>query len=181
MINLSLNEQLEVIEQLLKMTTRREAEIAQLKTQLEVYQSFDVDEEVFKDDGRLGKILLLFSSRTIKDILQMMLERTGLYEVKTIDDLEDIPSAFALFSPDVCIIEHGSGNMSGKTLEILSGLRARSSKVGLISVLSENDVNIIREIVTTGVDDFLVKPIDTRRLRNVILDIMRKRGTRKAG
>jgi len=101
MINLSLNEQLEVIEQLLKMTTRREAEIAQLKTQLEVYQSFDVDEEVFKDDGRLGKILLLFSSRTIKDILQMMLERTGLYEVKTIDDLEDIPSAFALFSPDV--------------------------------------------------------------------------------
>ncbi|MBU1023691.1 hypothetical protein KKB99_05305 [bacterium] len=71
--------------------------------------------------------------------------------------------------------------MSGKTLEILSELRARSSKVGLISVLSENDVNIIREIVTTGVDDFLVKPIDTRRLRNVILDIMRKRGTRKAG
>ena len=182
MPRLSLNDQLEVIEHLLEMTNRREVEIADLRAQLDVYQSHNVDVEILEDGTeRLGKILLLFSSRTLKDILKMMLERTGLYEVKTIDVLEDIPSAFALFSPDICIIEHGTGNMAGKTFEILTELRSKSNKVGLISVLAENDVNMIREIVTTGVDDFLVKPIDTRRLRSVILDIMRKRSPKKAG
>ena len=110
-----------------------------------------------------------------------MLERTGLYEVQTLDTLDEIPSAFALFSPDICIIEHASGTMSGRTLDILSELRAKSNKVGLISVLAENDVSVIREIVTTGVVDFLVQPIDPRRMRSVILDIMRKRSARKAG
>lgn len=182
MKTITLNDQLEIIEHLLEMTTRREAEIAELRAQLDVYQSHEVDVEVLGDEeGKLGKILLVFSSRTLKDIIQLMLERTGLYEVKTIDTPDEIPSAFALFRPDICIIEHGAGTMSGKTIEILADLRAKSNKVGLISVLAENDVSIIREIVTTGVDDFLVKPIDTRRMRSVILDIMRKRSARKAG
>ena len=108
-----------------------------------------------------------------------MLEQSGMYKVISMDYQGDIVSAFSINSPDICVLEHASYGEGIRFMEIISELRNLSREVGIISVLSENDVDLIREVVSAGVDDFLVKPIDTRRMSGVIYDILLTRQRKK--
>jgi DNA-binding NtrC family response regulator len=180
MREISKQEYLEILESLLEMTARKEAEIAELKAQLDVFKPKDIDLKIIEDTISLqGRILLIFQSRTLRDILKTMLENSGHFKVETIDRYEDASSTFAIKKPEICVLEHGSYGQFNKCIDIIREIRAMSRDVGLISVLPENDVDVIRDVVTAGVDDFLVKPIDTRRMNNVIFDIMMKRSKKK--
>ncbi len=182
MAELTLHEYLEIVESLLEMSARKEAEVAELKAQLDVFKPKDVNLSMLDDKADIGgKVMLVFQSKTLREILKTMLEKNCSYDVKMVDTSDDIESAFALYQPDICVIEHGGYNDTITTVETIRQLRRLSHNTGLIAVLPENDVDVIREIVTAGVDDFLVKPIDTRRMNNVIGDIILKRSTRKAG
>lgn len=180
MSDLKLVEYLEIFESLLEMTARKEAEIAELKAELDVFKPKDIELEVLGENRvAMGKVLLIFKSKTLREILKSMLEKNAVYDVKVVEPYDDVQSAYALYNPDICIIEHETHNESDHSVEIIAQLRKLSGKLGLIAVLAENDVETIRDIVTAGVDDFLVKPIDTRRMNKVIADIVLRRRARK--
>lgn len=180
MIEMKKFDYLEIIESLLEMTTRKESEIAELKAQLDVYRPKGVDLALLKSpDSTTGKIMLVFHVKTLREILQGMLEQDGVYDVVGMDYYSDVISAFSLNAPDVVVLEHASYGEGMKSVEIISEIRHMARNVGIISIIPENDVGLIREIVTAGVDDFLVKPIDTRRLSGVIHDILLKRSRKK--
>lgn len=181
MAKLTLHEYLEIVESLLEMSARKEAEVAELKAQLDVFKPKDVNLAMLNDMPEIeGKVMLVFKSKTLREILKSMLEKNCSYDVKMLETNDDVESAFALYQPDICVIEHGGYNDMLSTVETIRQLRLLSHNTGLIAVLPENDVDVIREIVTAGVDDFLVKPIDTRRMNSVIGDIILKRRSRKA-
>ena len=182
MVDLKKNEFLEVIENLLAMSARKEAEVAELKAQLDVFKPKDFDLKIIEDDNlRHGSIMLVFQSKMLADILKTMLEKTGGYDVKIVERYEDAASEFAISNSDICVIEHSPYGEGQGSVRFISELRAMSKIVGIISVMPENDVDLIREVVNAGVDDFLVKPIDTRRMTNVIYDIVAKKKQRKTG
>jgi PleD family two-component response regulator len=171
---------LEVIESLLEMTARKESEVAELKAQLDVYKPKGADLTLLKSpDKTTGKIMLVFHVKTLREILQGMLEQDGVYDVIAMDYYTDVISAFSLNAPDIVVLEHATYGEGVKSVEIISDIRQMARNVGIISIIPENDVALIREIVTAGVDDFLVKPIDTRRLSGVIHDILLKRNRKK--
>ena len=176
------DEYLEIVENLLEMCARREIELAELQAQLDVFKPKNVDLHVIDKDKENvhGKVLLIFESKTLRDILKTMLEKSGSYDVIVIDKYEDAPSSFALHKPDICVIEHGTYGAALRCLDIINEIRNMSTDVGLISILPENDVNTIRAAAEAGVDDFLVKPIDTLRMNHIINDILKNRRSKKA-
>ena len=182
MKDLTSQEYLEIVENLLSMTARKELEIAELKAQLDVFKPKNVDLQILDETSTFqGRIMLVFQSRTLRDILKSMLEKIEYFKVDIVEQYDNALSTFALTKPDICVFEHGSYGDALNCFDIMRGIREMSKDVGLISVLPENDVEIIREVVTSGIDDFLVKPIDVHRMNKVILDIMNKRKSRKAG
>jgi CheY-like chemotaxis protein len=180
MADMKKSDYLEIIESLLGMTARKEAEVSELKAQLDVYKPKGVDLALLKSpDTTTGKIMLVFHVKTLREILQGMLEQDGVYEVVAMDYYTDVISAFSLNAPDIVVLEHASYGEGVRSIEIISEIRQMARNVGIISIIPENDVSLIREIVSAGIDDFLVKPIDTRRLSGVIHDILLKRSRKK--
>jgi len=168
---------LEIIECLLNIGSRKEAEIAEIKAQLDIFRPKDASMKIIETPSHniKGKILIVFQSKTLRDILRTLLTKSDQFDVASVDRCEDAPSACALSHPDVCVFEISKLNNLSAQIDILRDTKNASEKTALITVLYDNDVSLIREVVTAGSDDFLVKPIDTSRMIKVITDILARK------
>ena len=174
---LSEHEVLEIIESLMEISARKEAEIALLKAQLDIFKPKEARLRVFdeSDNGIRGDILLVFQSYNLRDIIKTMFEKSKIFNVASVDRYEDAMSYCAAYHPDICVFElSGISNMESQ-LTVMKEMKMMLKNFSIISILPENDISMIREVVAAGSDDFLVKPIDMNRLISVINDILIKK------
>ena len=179
---LSGTEILEIIESLLNMSARKEAEIAELKAQLDIFRPKDVNLRILDSPTQMvkGKVLLAFQSRTLREILKQLLASGEQFEVIAVERYEDAPSACAIQNPDICIFEITKLLNLSTQLDLIIEAKKVCEKVSIISILADNDVTLIRDVVMAGSDDFLVKPIDTTRMIKVVSDILLKKSNKVA-
>ena len=174
---LSEHEVLEIIECLMEICARKEAEIAELKAQLDIFKPKEARLKFFEESasGIRGDILLVFQSANLRDIIKGLFEKSKIYNVAAVEGYEGILPYCATYHPDIGVFELSRIINTESQLTIMKEMKAMTKGFKLITILPENDVRLISDVVTAGSDDFLVKPIDMNRLLNVINDIVNRK------
>lgn len=89
--------------------------------------------------------------------------------------------AFKAGSPiDIIISDWRMPGLTG--LALLKKVRANPmyQNLGFMLVTSENDANQVREAITVGVDNYLVKPVKTQQFQEKLLTVYAKKFAKKA-
>jgi DNA-binding response OmpR family regulator len=106
-----------------------------------------------EDLSRLGKVLVVDDSQSVRDVLAALLARAG-YGVVTAPDGEAALKEFSSDRPDLVLLDIGLPGISG--WEVLGRLRERSGvPIALVSGLAD-DASKVRGL-NHGADDYLVK------------------------
>lgn len=113
------------------------------------------------------RILMIDDSSTILDYHAAVLELAGMV-VKTVEMTSEIMKTLLDFNPDVILLAVYMPECSGielaKVIRQIDGLLS----VPIVYLSSKNDFNTQSEAMCLAGDDFLVKPIDPRRLVSAV-------------
>lgn len=113
------------------------------------------------------RVLIVDDSATVLAYHATVLELAGMV-VKTAEKLDTVMKTLLAFNPDVILIDVYMPECSGielaKMIRQIDGLLS----VPIVYLSSENDFNTQQEAMCLAGDDFLVKPIDPKRLISAI-------------
>ncbi|MCB6991913.1 response regulator transcription factor [bacterium 210820-DFI.6.37] len=118
----------------------------------------------------MHKILIIEDDQTICNILKRHLSKWG-YEVRAIDNFQDILEEFIAFDPQLVLLDIGLPYFNGHhwCCEI-----RRISKVPIIFLSSADDnLNIVMAL-NMGGDDFIAKPFDLNVVTAKVQAILRR-------
>lgn len=112
---------------------------------------------------RKERVLVVEDSSTIASVVKYFLELEG-FEVATAKDGEEGLQAAQLQLPRVIVTDCHMPGMDGMTM--VQGLRSdpRTRKIVVLMLTSESSVEKEAQALEAGVDDFILKPIEPRRL-----------------
>jgi DNA-binding response OmpR family regulator len=122
------------------------------------------------------KILVVDDDRDWLDAVVELLEREG-YSVRAAETFPDARVAIDQFEPDVLITDVRLGEYNGVYLLLRS--RSRYPEMVSIIVSGYDDPVIAREAKQEGAYDFLVKPVEGRRLLDRVGEALASRGKRR--
>src|SRR5215468_5420597 len=111
-------------------------------------------------------------------------ERTGLaelisswgYRTDTARDGADGLDRVAAFSPSIVLTDMKMPRMSG--LELLEKLAASDQTIAVIVVTAQGTIDSAVQAMRMGAYDYITKPIDTSRLKNILQNASHLLGTR---
>ncbi len=113
------------------------------------------------------RVLIIDDSATVLAYYTTVLELAGM-AVKTVENLNTVMKTLLAFNPDVILIDvympECSGTELAKVIRQIDGLLS----VPIVYLSSENDFNTQQEAMCLAGDDFLVKPIDPKRLISAV-------------
>ena len=113
------------------------------------------------------RVLIIDDSATVLAYYATVLELAGMV-VETVEKLDTVMKTLLAFNPDVILIDVYMPECSGielaKVIRQIDGLLS----VPIVYLSSENDFNTQQEAMCLAGDDFLVKPIDTKRLISAV-------------
>ena len=113
------------------------------------------------------RVLIIDDSATVLAYYATVLELAGMV-VKTVEKLDIVMKTLLAFNPDVILIDVYMPECSGielaKVIRQIDGLLS----VPIVYLSSENDFNTQQEAICLAGDDFLVKPIDPKRLLSAV-------------
>ncbi len=110
-------------------------------------------------------------------------ERTGLAELVSAwgyrtetarDGVEGLEKA-AAWSPGIVITDLKMPRMSG--IELLERLASQPQPVAVVVLTAQGSIDIAVDAMKMGAYDFIQKPVDTARLRTILHNAARQRGT----
>ncbi len=110
-------------------------------------------------------------------------ERTGLaelisawgYRTETARDGMEGLEKSATWSPGIVITDLKMPRMSG--LELLERLASQPQPVAVVVLTAQGSIDIAVDAMKIGAYDFIQKPVDTARLRTILHNAARQRGT----
>jgi type II secretory ATPase GspE/PulE/Tfp pilus assembly ATPase PilB-like protein/ActR/RegA family two-component response regulator len=110
-----------------------------------------------------GRVLVVEDSPTIVSVIKYFLELEGFDVLVAENGLVGLEMAFRE-RPDVIVSDVNMPGMGG--VEMVKALRsdARTSQVRIIMLTSESSVESETEGLTAGADDYILKPVEPRRL-----------------
>ncbi|HMB78726.1 MAG TPA: response regulator, partial [Vicinamibacterales bacterium] len=110
-----------------------------------------------------GKVLVVEDSSTISSVVKYFLELEGFTVLTAENGLLGLEMAF-LERPDVIVSDVNMPGMGG--LAMVKALRgdARTSQVRILMLTSESSVESESEGLAAGADDYILKPVEPRRL-----------------
>jgi len=109
------------------------------------------------------KVLVADDSGTMRAIIVRSLNSLGVSDVV---QAEDGTRAVELFQPGVFDLVLTDWNMPGKTgLEVIQEIRKVDTNVPVIMITTESDKARVMQAIQSGVSDFVVKPFDSKVLR----------------
>jgi len=116
-------------------------------------------------------LLLVEDDRGTRDLLSLILERTGHRIITAEDGLEGL-AAFKDYAPDLIITDIKMPHMSG--LEMIHCVRGCGGQAGRtpIIVMTASDEEILAEALAAGADLVGRKPADMRRLPAFIEEVL---------
>ena len=111
----------------------------------------------------MTKVLVADDSGTMRAIIVRSLNSLGVSDVV---QAEDGSKAVELFQPGVFDLVLTDWNMPGKTgLEVIQEIRKVDANVPVIMITTESDKARVMQAIQSGVSDFVVKPFDSKVLR----------------
>jgi PleD family two-component response regulator len=124
-----------------------------------------VEEEGSKPGAPTGKerVLVVEDSRTIAQVVKYFLELEG-FEVLVAKDGTSGLEAAKRDQPHVIVTDYNMPGMDG--LAMVRALRAdaRTRDIAVLMLTSENSVEKEAQALEAGVDDYILKPVEPRRL-----------------
>ena len=112
-------------------------------------------------------------------------ERTGLaelvqawgYRTDTAKDGLEALEKVSAWSPGIIVTDFKMPRMNG--MELLERLAEQSEPVAVILLTAQGSIDIAVDAMKSGAYDFLAKPVDPARLRNILANATRQRGTER--
>ncbi|MEQ8330856.1 MAG: sigma-54 dependent transcriptional regulator [Longimicrobiales bacterium] len=120
------------------------------------------------------KVLLVEDELAVRTSVAETLEEAG-HQVTAVASAEAALSGLAAAAPDLVLSDIRLDGMSG--LELLRVLRRRVPSVDVVLMTAYDDMPTVAEAMKEGAADFLVKPLQLQRLREVTERIERDRST----
>ena len=110
-------------------------------------------------------------------------ERTGLaelvqswgYRTETAKDGRDALDKVLAWAPDIVVTDIGMPRMDG--MELLERLGDQPQPIAVILLTAQGTIDKAVEAMKIGAYDFLTKPVDFARLKNILANAAKQRGT----
>jgi DNA-binding response OmpR family regulator len=121
----------------------------------------------------LGRVLVVDDEPHVAAMLDKMLGYLG-YAVQVAPTGEDALDALPSFRPDVVLLDLTLPGMSGET--VLERLGVTDPHVPVIMATGNTDLEVAQRTLEQGAFDYIAKPFDVARLRQVLEAAMGSRG-----
>lgn len=137
-------------------------------------------ERAFVEAEPPWKVLIVEDSHAVAAVHQRVVDSTpGFRSLGVVGDGEAAYRAIETMRPDLAILDLAMPGCDGRTL--LRRLRVEGPAVEVIVVTASRDAETVREMLHSGVVDYLVKPFAPERLQHAIASFAcRARGLRRA-
>ncbi len=96
--------------------------------------------------------------------------KTFFAEVKSYLSAEDALEAFSNYAPDVIFVDIMMGKMDG--IEFAKQVRSINPSQIIIVVSASNDISKISASIEVGVNSFIQKPIDTKKIIDLLVNVI---------
>ena len=112
----------------------------------------------------MSRILVVDDDNAIRDLLKDLLTGGGGHVIDTADDGDEALKKIAKRRYDLIVLDKHMPGLSG--LETLSRLKKLPNAKGarVLMCTAADTLNDVDEALSAGADDYISKPIDTRRL-----------------
>jgi DNA-binding NtrC family response regulator len=122
----------------------------------------------------VARILIVDDDRSIRRTLEKFLGGEG-YDVVT---AQDAPGAIAAAQPGVDLMLLDLGLPGGSGFDVLAALQNRSEAPSIVVVTARDDMQSTVKAIQLGAYEYLVKPVDIDRLRDVMKAALESRASR---
>ena len=130
-------------------------------------------------DGRRRRVLVVEDSPTIVQVVKYFLENEGFDVVVASDGQEGL--ALALQDPpDIVVSDFNMPQMTGPAMIRLLRADPRTADVRVLMLTSESSVECETEGLEAGADDYILKPVEPRRLAARVKALLGRSRTRAA-
>ena len=161
---------LEVIEHLLSMLARKEAEVAAFLAQ-RGSESLEEDvERLFLRTHCSSAVMVVSASELTRDLLVRLFERIGASQVVACDDLREAALALNLH-PNAIVVADLEGSSSTLEFSELRQLRVAAPSCTILTILPSADPQDFLHAALAGATEVLVKPIDSNRLATLVANL----------
>jgi DNA-binding NtrC family response regulator len=120
------------------------------------------------------RILIVDDDRSIRRTLEKFLGGEG-YEVAT---AQDAPGAIAAATPEVDLMLLDLGLPGGSGFDVITALAERDASPTIVVVTARDDMQSTVKAIQLGAYEYLVKPVDIDRLRDVVKTALDGRSAR---
>lgn len=115
------------------------------------------------------KMLIVDDLMPIRQMIQRAVQTLGINNIAEANNGQEALAVFDKFSPDIVLLDIEMKGMNG--IEVLQSIRSKSN-VPVIIMTGNPNKQYVQDAVKSGMTDFLVKPIDVNRLRQVIEQVL---------
>jgi len=112
------------------------------------------------------KILVVDDEEQICELLDKFLSQEG-YQVITAATGEEALEKLEEESPQLVLLDIRMPGMGG--IECLRKIKEKDEKIGVIMTTAVGDTDTIKEAISLGVNDYILKPIDLDYLGKLII------------
>jgi DNA-binding NtrC family response regulator len=125
---------------------------------------------------QLEKVLIVEDEENERSGLAELVQSWG-YRAETAKDGVEALDKFISWTPEVVVTDLKMPRMDG--LELLSRLAEQAQPVAVVLLTAQGSIDTAVDAMKLGAYDFLTKPVDPARLRNILLNALRQRGTER--
>ncbi|MDQ3341475.1 MAG: sigma-54 dependent transcriptional regulator [Myxococcota bacterium] len=123
----------------------------------------------------MSRILIVDDDRSIRRTLEKFLQSEG-YEVTTAQDAPSAITTAEADKPDVMLLDLGLPGGSG--FDVLAALEGKPRPPTIVVVTARDDMQSTVKAIQLGAYEYLVKPVDIDRLKDVVRNALASRTTR---
>ncbi len=124
----------------------------------------------------MARILIVDDDRSIRRTLEKFLGGEG----HVVTTAQDAPGAIAAAATEVELILLDLGLPGGSGFDVLTALAARSQAPTVVVVTARDDMQSTVKAIQLGAFEYLVKPVDIDRLREVVASALESRASRES-
>lgn len=114
----------------------------------------------------MKRVLVVDDALFMRDALTSILERNGYEVVGHAQDGKEAITKYKSLYPDVVTLDVNMPGMNG--VEVLKALKILDPAVKVVMVTANGQDSVVRDAVTLGAKNFIVKPFTERRLIEVM-------------
>jgi DNA-binding response OmpR family regulator len=119
-------------------------------------------------------ILIIDDDLSIRHVISVSLKIKNKYDIKLASNGLDGMKLITEIKPDLILLDWIMPNMNG--IEVLSKLKKKSvtSNIPVMMLTGKNLMGDIDDAFKSGVDDYLIKPVNLKKLHHKVRYLLRK-------